>query len=107
LIDPAERRVIGYGLTKDGGKVPDGSTVFEIGSVIKTFTATLLAQMVQAGEVQLDQPVKELLPAGVRMQEKDGVAITLLHLATHRSGLPRLPGNFVVTTIDNPYADYT
>ena len=106
-IDETGRHVYGYGVTRDGGAAPDGKTIFEIGSVTKTFTATLLAEMVQSGEVRLDQPVQELLPAGTTVPSKDGAVITLEHLATQRSGLPRMPPDFVPANPLNPYADYT
>src|SRR5207249_49540 len=63
--------------------------------------------MVQRGEVCLDQPVGELLPASVKVPSKDGVAITLLHLTTQTSALPRMPDNFDPADGANPYADYT
>ena len=62
--------------------------VFEIGSITKTFTATLLAAMVRDGLVALDDPVARHLPVAPPVK---GRAITLEDLATHRSGLPRLP----------------
>lgn len=62
----------------------------EIGSVTKVLTATLLAQMAAAGDVRLADRVPDLLPAGTTLAA--GVErITLEHLASHRSGLPRLP----------------
>jgi CubicO group peptidase (beta-lactamase class C family) len=70
------------------GLVLDGNTVFEIGSITKTFTAALLAEMVARGEVQLDDPVAKYLPSKVKMPERGGKQITLLDLATHSSGLP-------------------
>jgi serine-type D-Ala-D-Ala carboxypeptidase/endopeptidase len=82
------------------------STVFEIGSITKAFTGVLLADMVLRGEVSLDDPVAKHLPAGTRVPEKDGVAITLRHLATHTSGLPRLPANLRPKDSSDPYADY-
>ena len=107
LIDSDGRRVFGYGVAKSGGSAPDGKTVFEIGSITKTFTATLLAEMVRCGEVKLERPVKELLPAETLVPEKDGVQITLLDLAMQRSGLPRMPDNFHPADPMNPYVDYT
>ena len=80
-----ERRVFTYGAAK-----PD--SLFEIGSVSKTFTGLMLAQMVAQGEVRLDEPVRDLLPAGT-VAKPIGSEITLLDLATHRSGLPREPDN--------------
>jgi serine-type D-Ala-D-Ala carboxypeptidase/endopeptidase len=93
------RRVFAYGAAK-----PD--SIFEIGSITKTFTGLLLAQMVQNGRVQIDEPVRELLPVGT-VAKPDGPEITLLDLVTQHSGLPRLPGNLNPTDETNPYAEYT
>jgi CubicO group peptidase (beta-lactamase class C family) len=81
------------------GDVQEDS-LFEIGSVTKVFTALVLADMVERGEVRLSDPVSKYAPV------KTG-AITLEHLATHMSGLPRLPNNFAPKNIADPYADYT
>lgn len=84
--------VAGAGRTRlPDGPQPDGSTLFEIGSITKVFTALLLADAVTRGELTLDTPVRELLPAGVRAPARDGTQITVEHLATHTSGLPRSP----------------
>jgi CubicO group peptidase (beta-lactamase class C family) len=72
----------------------DGDSVFEIGSITKMFTTTLLADMVERGEFGLDDPLSMHLPPGVRAPTKAGKAITLQHLATHTSGLPHMPSNF-------------
>lgn len=85
----------------------DQNTVFQIGSITKTFTATLLAQMVQAGDVRLDEPIQQLLPAGVHAPAYNGTPITLLNLAEQNSGLPSLPDNLKITSMLNPYAAYT
>src|SRR6266550_3377148 len=85
----------------------NGNTVFEIGSITKTFTSALLADMVQRGEVKLDDPVSKFLPATVRVPSRAGKQITLLDLATQSSGLPRLPNNLSPKNILNPYADYS
>jgi serine-type D-Ala-D-Ala carboxypeptidase/endopeptidase len=71
----------------------NGQTIFEIGSETKLFTSLLLADMVQRGEVALDDPVANYLPATVKMPERNGRVIALVDLATHTSGLPRLPAN--------------
>jgi D-alanyl-D-alanine-carboxypeptidase/D-alanyl-D-alanine-endopeptidase len=96
-----------YGKTAADGRAVDGDTVFEIGSVTKTFTATLLADMVKRGLVKLDDSVAKYLPKGVKVPSRGGKEITLLDLATHSSGLPRMPANFAPADPDNPYADYT
>ena len=101
-----QRRVIAYG--PNAGVQPfDGNTVFEIGSITKTFTASMLADMVTKGEVTLGDPVAKYLPAGTVIPERDGKQITLLDLATQSSGLPRMPDNFKPKDNTNPYADYT
>jgi D-alanyl-D-alanine-carboxypeptidase/D-alanyl-D-alanine-endopeptidase len=106
LLEGGATRVIAYGAPDPARRPPDARTVFEIGSVTKVFTTSLLADMARRGEVRLDQPVAELLPKGVRVPAQDGRAITLLDLATQRSGLPRVPDN-MPTGGDNPYAAYT
>lgn len=89
------------------GKPIDDQTVFEIGSITKAFTGILLAEMAGRGDVRLDQPVVELLPAATKVPERNGRAITLADLSTQSSGLPRLPGNLRPADPTNPYADYT
>ena len=83
----------------------NGDTLFEIGSITKTFTALLLQDMVERGEMKLDDPVAKYLPASVRMPTRNGKEITLLHLATHASGLPRMPDNLDPKRADNLAAD--
>jgi D-alanyl-D-alanine-carboxypeptidase/D-alanyl-D-alanine-endopeptidase len=85
----------------------DADTAFEIGSVTKVFTTLVLAEMAARGEVGLDDPVAMHLPATVHMPQRDGRDITLTDLATHTSGLPRLPANLAPADNDNPYADYS
>lgn len=94
IVEPKGRRVAAWGsLGKGDPRAVDGGTVFEIGSITKIFTSLLLADMVCRGEVNLNDPAGKFLPGSVRMPERSGRAITLLDLATHRSGLPPLPGN--------------
>ena len=108
LIDGRTRRVVCYGSTaRDGSVEVSADTVFEIGSVTKSFTDLLLADMVRRGEVKLDDPVAKYLPAAVKVPMSGERQITLLDLATHRSGLPRMPANFHPTDPADPYADYT
>lgn len=106
VIEPGgKRRIIAYGNATPG--VPlDAQSVFEIGSITKTFTATILADMVRKGEVSLDDPVAKYLPPGTKVPERGGKQITLLDLATQSSGLPRMPSNFAPADPANPYVDY-
>ncbi len=69
------------------------STLFEIGSITKTFTGLLLAVQIEAGEVGLDEPVASLFPESVTVPGKTRQAITLRHLASHTSGLRGMPGS--------------
>ena len=97
--------VYGFG-TLENGNAPDGDTIFQIGSVTKTFTATLLAESVVRGAVTLDTPVSALLPADTLPAHGDK-PITLGDLASQFSGLPRLPDNLNVSaTPEDPYAHY-
>ncbi len=108
VIDAKGPRVVAHGASDvSGGRPVDGETLFEIGSVTKVFTSLLLADMVQRGEVKLDDPVVAHLPPGTVVPSRNGKAITLIDLATHTSGLPRLPSNMAMKDPLNPYADYT
>lgn len=106
LIDPAGRRIVARGPAATSATF-DGKTIFEIGSMSKVFTALILADMASKGEVSLDDPAEKYLPAGARMPERGGRKITLRDLATHSSGLPRLPDNMTFANPANPYADYS
>jgi CubicO group peptidase (beta-lactamase class C family) len=91
-----------------GGAGPD--TLFEIGSISKTFTALALARLAVRGAVALDQPLGELLPPGTAVPERGGRAIRLGQLACHTSGLPRLPKGMLPRALippDDPYAHCT
>src|ERR1022692_1983819 len=95
IIDANGRRFVTYGnFSVTDPRPVANDTVFEIGSTTKVFTSTILADMVQRGEVSLDDPVAKYLPADVKMPQRGGKQITLIDLATHTSGLPRLPSNF-------------
>ncbi|MBS1553815.1 MAG: serine hydrolase [Bacteroidetes bacterium] len=82
-------------------------TLFEIGSITKTFTCTAFANAVVKNEMGLEDNAQNYLPANVILPQKNGKQITLLHLASARSGLPRMPGNFSPADPRNPYVDYT
>ena len=107
VIDRGQNLVQGYGQARDDrAGSPDAETVFEIGSVTKVFTSTLLAILATEGLLDLNQPVRDLLPELSHLSPE----VTPLSLATHTSGLPRLPGNFyaqMFRNMRNPYANYT
>ena len=108
VIKGDERQIAGFGETvKGNGKAPNAETIFEIGSITKVFSGILLADMVRAGEVKLDDPVSKHLPKQFEIPKYEGKEITLLDLSTHGSALPRMPGNFTPKDPNNPYVDYT
>jgi D-alanyl-D-alanine-carboxypeptidase/D-alanyl-D-alanine-endopeptidase len=98
VIDHGDLRVFTYGAAR-----PD--SIFEIGSVTKTFTGLALAQLAADGKVMLDDPLRPFLfpedAAGPTSSE-----ITLLDLATHRSGLPSVPENLAPKDSSDPFATY-
>jgi serine-type D-Ala-D-Ala carboxypeptidase/endopeptidase len=104
LVEGDKSEVVAFG-ELDDGKTPDGDTVYEIGSITKTFTATLLARAVLSGRVTLDTPVAQLL-ADFKIPSRGTKQITLGDLATHRSGLPFMPSNLLPSDPANPFADY-
>lgn len=108
VIDAHGRRIVAYGKSDASDpRALDAGTMFEIGSMTKVFTSLLLSDMVQKGEVRLDDPVAKYLPPTVTLPQRGGKQITLEDLATHTSGLPRMPNNFKPKDPANPYADYS
>ena len=101
----------GFGQFSDADpSLPNAQTIYEIGSVTKVFTGIALAKLVNDGVVILDDPIYLYLPREVVNQLPDAIqAITLRQLATHTSGVPRLPNSFLANIKDptNPYIHYT
>jgi serine-type D-Ala-D-Ala carboxypeptidase/endopeptidase len=107
IIEPAGRRVFVHGKSGSRDNRPlNGDTVFQIGSVTKVFTGLLLADMVQRGEVKVDDPASKYLPPGVKMPER-GRPITLIDLSKHWSALPSMPTNFSLDAQPNPVEAYS
>lgn len=107
IVDDGNVKVYQSGDLGEGRPKLDETTIFQIGSVTKTFTTTLLASMVIDGQVRLEDPLQAYLPPGVRAPEFHGRPITLLDLAEQNSGLPRLPENLGDDNPSDPYANYT
>lgn len=87
---------------KDAPPAPD--TLFEIGSITKVFTGTMLAAMQLEGVIDMYAPLQQYLPEGVHAPTFEGKPVTVRDLATQNSGLPRLPDNFGHDA--DPYARY-
>ncbi|HTH55855.1 MAG TPA: serine hydrolase [Cyclobacteriaceae bacterium] len=107
IVDKDGARYFNFGTTILDGAPVDEHTIYEIGSITKVFTATLLAQNVVDGKMKLDDPIKNYLPKNVKVPERGANAITLGNLSDHTSGLPRMPNNFNPSNPANPYADYS
>ncbi len=89
-----------------GGSPTDRNTQFEIGSLTKVFTNLLLADLVAEGRVSYDTVIADLLPEAFVFDNAEVGRITLAQLATHRSGLPRLPANLAPSDPADPYQGY-
>lgn len=107
LVDRGNTLLQGYGkVRQDSSQAADERTLYEIGSTTKVFTTALLSKLVAQGQIELNQPVRDYLPEAPALPR----SITLLSLATHTSGLPRLPGNIWKSVLKNrsdPYLNYS
>ena len=99
----------GYNSIKDKTPVKE-NMIFEIGSITKTFTAAILLQLEAEGKLNVDDPIQKYLPENVKIPTfpGDDTQITFKHIASHTSGLPKMPTNLAKYTKDpaNPYANY-
>ncbi len=106
FIEKGEVSFYGLKQQKDAMEVVENyQKNFEIGSITKVFTSTLLANFVLEGKVKLDDPINKYI--GIPL--KDNIQITFKQLANHTSGLPRMPANFAVSAMlspNNPFKNY-
>ncbi len=108
LLDERSDRILAAGrLDNHTSQEVDGETVFEIGSITKTFTVLLLLDMVKRGEVKLDDPVAKYLPKDVKTPAHRNKQITLLNLAAQDSGLPFNADNLAAGDWVEAYNAYT
>ena len=98
FIDPNGTQFYGYGKLSNSSNnaTVDENTVFSIGSTTKVFTTILLADMVNKGLINLDDPIEKYLPSNVSVPQFNGHKITIEDLATHTSGLPEFPDNYCI-----------
>jgi CubicO group peptidase (beta-lactamase class C family) len=112
LVHGDSVRFLGAERTAGGIRYLDNrGAVFEIGSITKIFTATLLAQQVQKGTLRLDEPVRRLLPFELKTPQRGGVDVTLKHLASHTSGMRHQPPGIGIHALihghsKDPFWDY-
>lgn len=113
---PDGRAVYAFGTATfpDGGtRAPDGRTVFQLGSISKALTGTVLAKLIAEGVVNERDPAATHLPPDLAPPNgAGGEPMTLRALATHTSGLPRMPPGFSLHFLfggddADPYAAFT
>lgn len=107
IIDKDGPQYYLFGTKTAGGQSVNEHTIYEIGSISKTFTGILLAQAVLDGQMKTDDPAQKHLPSTLTLPTRNGQQITLGHLSDHTSALARMPSNFNPKDPANPYADYT
>ena len=90
-----------------GDAAPGYGDAFEIGSVTKTMTAFLVADLIEQKRWSLDDPIAAHLPPGTVVPRQGDRQILVRDLVTHRSGLPALPSRLHVTDMVDPYASLT
>jgi serine-type D-Ala-D-Ala carboxypeptidase/endopeptidase len=106
LVDPNGTQFYGYGNMSNANPITvDKDTIFAIGSITKVFTTILLADMVNRGLVNLDDPIEKYLPRSIKVPTYNGQKITLENLATHNSGLPEFPGSHCVSNFNGTDKD--
>jgi D-alanyl-D-alanine-carboxypeptidase/D-alanyl-D-alanine-endopeptidase len=94
FVDPNGTKIFSFGNMSTAHNIPvNQNTFFNIGSITKTFTTLLLADMVKQGIVNLNDPIEKFLPPSVKVPQLNGMKITLEDLADHTSGLPEWPSN--------------
>ncbi len=108
VLNNGNRSYIGSGFADPDQQVPfDSATLFEIGSITKTFTAYLVMAVLRDKGISDSSTILPWLPDSVR-ENSSLAAISFLSLLNHSSGLPRLPDNMDLTKNQKqPYADYT
>ncbi len=101
LIDPNGTQFYGYGNMSNANHITvNKDTIFAIGSITKVFTTILLADMVNRGLVNLDDPIEKYLPTSIKVPTYNGQKITLENLATHTSGLSEFPSSHCVSNFN-------
>ena len=123
-IDKSHTAGLSIGILKDGQvftfnygevdkttkKMPDSRTYYEIGSITKTFTGTLLAQAVLDKKINLEDDIRKYLPEPYPNLEFNGQPILIKHLANHTSRLEGFPLDIQSKkdfNVKNPYKYYS
>ena len=95
IVDKDKTELFFYGETKKGThELPTSSSLYEIASISKTFTAILLARAVNEGKIKLNDDIRKYLPGDFNQLQFKGSPIKIINLSNHTSGLPSLPDDF-------------
>ncbi len=88
------------------GKPFDQYTIGEIGSITKTMTALVMAELVHQNRLSLSDSANRYLPASLRIPSKEGKSVTVLHLLNHTSGLAENPDDIEINPnkLAQPYS---
>lgn len=109
IIQDGRSLVVGRGDSgrADGGP-PDGRTLFQIASLTKPFTGTILAELIRAGRVDPSDPLERHLDRAAHVPDYDGRPIRLRDLATHTASLPNVPETprFSWSRLEDPHNPY-
>ncbi|MGE5807126.1 MAG: serine hydrolase domain-containing protein, partial [Ignavibacteria bacterium] len=109
FISPDKEKYAGILLYNDSLKyIENRDSIFEIGSITKTFTGTILAKLLLDGKINLNDTIQKFLPIKMKQSSLNGEEIKIINLANHTAGLPREPEdvNKIQDSIYNPYDPY-
>ncbi|MFJ6699358.1 serine hydrolase domain-containing protein [Streptomyces sp. NPDC091272] len=111
VLRDGHSQVFCHGHQSRTGPPTTADTVYEMGSITKTFTALLLAELTARGDIDPRAPLNSYLPRELRLHGPGADRVAPLHLATHTSGLPALPPGLLRKALPhlltNPYLPYT
>lgn len=102
IVDKDGFQYYAFGAKTIGGLAVNEHSIFEIGSISKTFTGILLAQMALEGKLRIDDAAQNYLPSTVKLPVRTVKQITFGYLSDHTSGLPRMPSDFSPKDPANP-----
>lgn len=102
IINDNDVSYVGY--IKQGDsliKVNNKDSVFEIASISKVFTATLLSHLLIDSTISLDEPIEDFLPFKLNTSNYNNSEVTFKTLLNHTSGFPRMPSDYIENMEDN------
>lgn len=109
IIRNGEKEIITKYASKPNEEKNSSKLLYEIGSITKVFTSTLLAKAISEGKLTLDDPIMKFIPSLSKNKTLVKNPVTIRHLTTHTSGIPSIPNSlylkllFSKKTRSNPY----